>query len=192
LERKKLPGANKNNHFYLRDATKEGLKQPIHVHFDSYEPALKMGNKTLDNLCSFFVTVDSPEFSPRGLTCRVSGINHKRSSQGVINGVIAHVNMVRYEDDCSIERVYVQLLEDGRVVGQLVADGTHEEITKLDGVFFMAGDAVYLDGMGNAYDSIINLAQLGSKNYFWSKKESEWLMGSWGLNKPNRRSDKLR
>lgn len=152
--RKELPGANKNNHFYLRDAAKDGLEQPIHIHFDSYEPALKMGNKTLDNPCTFLVTVDSPEFSPRGLTCRVSGINHKRSSQGVINGVIAHVNMVRYEDDGSIQRVYVQLLEDGRVVGQLMADGTHEEITNLDGVFFMVGgDTVYLDGMGNPYDS---------------------------------------
>ena len=151
--REKLPGANKNNHFYLRDAAKEGLKQPIHIHFDSYEPALKMGNKTLDNPCTFLVTVDSPEFGPRGLTCRVSGVNHKRLSQGVINGVIAHVNMVRYEDDGSIERVYVQLLANGRVVGQAVPNGTHEEIANLDGVFFMVGDTVYLDGMGKPHDS---------------------------------------
>ena len=148
-----LPGANKNNHFYLRDAKKEGLQQPIHIHFDSCEPALKTGNKVLPNPCTFLVTVDGPEFSPRGLTCRVGGINHKRSAQGVIDGVIAHVNMVRYEDDGSLKRVYVQLLEDGRVVGQLIADGRRKEITNLDGVFFMAGDAVYLDGMGNPYDS---------------------------------------
>ena len=73
--RKKMPGANKKNHFYLRDASKEGLNQPIHIHFNSYEPFVKMGNKTLPNPCTFLVTVDSPEFSPRGHTCRVSGIS---------------------------------------------------------------------------------------------------------------------
>lgn len=151
--RKKLPGTNKNNHLYLRDASREGLKQPIHVHFDSYKPSLKMGNKTLDNPCTFLVTVDSPEFSPRGHTCRVGGINHKRLSQGVINGVIAHVDMVRYGDDGLIERVYVQLLENGHVMGQLLVDGRCEEITNLDGVYFIPGDTVYLDGMGNSFDS---------------------------------------
>lgn len=151
--RKKRPGANKKNHFYLRDASREELTRPIHIHFDSYEPALKMGNKTFDNPCTFLVTVDSPNFGPQGLTCMVSGINHKLSYQGVINGVVAHVNMVRYEDDDSLKRVYVQLLEDGCVVGQLITDERCEEITNLDDVFFMAGDTVYLDGMGNPYDS---------------------------------------
>lgn len=148
-----MPGANKNNHFYLRDATREGLNQPIHIHFDSYEPSLKMGNMTLPNPCTFLVTVDSPKFSPRGLTCRVSGINHKRSPQGVRNGVVGHVNMVRQRDDGSIERVYVQLIEDGRVVGQLISNGGCEEITNLNGVFFMPGDTVFLDGMGEPYDT---------------------------------------
>lgn len=147
------PGANSNNHFYLRDASKEGLQQPIHIHFDSYEPTLKMGSKVLPNPCTFLVTVDSPEFSPRGLTCRVSGINHKRSPEGVRNGVIAHVNMVRQEDDGSIDRVHVQLREDGRVVGQLVIRGQYQEMTSLNGVFFIPGDSVFLDGMGEPYDS---------------------------------------
>lgn len=150
---KKMPGANKNNHFYLRDAPREGLQQPIHIHFDSYEPALKMGNKILPNPCTFLVTVYSPVFSPRGQTCRVIGRNHKLTHRGVINGVLAHVNMVRYEDDASIQRVYVQLLEDGRVVGQLITDGGYEEITSLNGVYFIPGDTVFLDGMGHPYDS---------------------------------------
>lgn len=148
-----LPGANKNNHFYLRDASKEGLKQPIHIHFDSYDPAFRMGNKVLPNPCTFLVTVDSPEFSPRGLTCRVSGINHKRSPEGLRNGVVAHVNMVRQEDDGSIDRVHVQLREDGRIVGQLVSRGQYEEMASLNGVFFIPGDTVFLDGMGEPYDS---------------------------------------
>jgi hypothetical protein len=152
-DRKDLPRSNKSNHFYLRDASKEGLQQPIHIHFDSYESSLKMGDKVIPNPCTFLVTVDSPEFSPRGLTCRVSGINHKRSPHGVRNGVVAHVNMVRINDDGSIDRVHVQLCEDGRVVGQLVSRGKYEEMTSLNGVFFIPGDAVFLDGMGEPFDS---------------------------------------
>jgi hypothetical protein len=151
--RKKLPGANKNNHFYLRDASREGLQQPVHIHFDSYEPSLLMGKKILPNPCTFLVTIDSSEFSPRGHTCRVAGINHKLSAQGVIDGVVAHVNMARYQDDGSIQRVYVELLEDGRVVGKLITGEGCEEITNLSGVSFMVGDTIFLDGMGEPFDS---------------------------------------
>ena len=150
--RKKLPGANKNNHFYLRDATAEGLNRPVHVHFDSYKPTLMMGNKSLPNPCTFLVTVNSDEFSPRGLTCRVGGINHKLTSEGVKERGVARVNMVRYEDDGSLNRVYVQLFEDGRVVGQLVTEGRHERISDLSGVSFMSGDTVFLNGMGDPHD----------------------------------------
>lgn len=150
---KKMPGADKKNHFYLRDAVREGLNQPIHIHFDSYKPALKMGNKTLPNPCTFLVTRSSPLSSLRGLTCRVSGTNHKYRHHGVLNGVIAHVNMIRQEDDGSIERVYVQLLEHGRVVGQRIVDGELEELTNLDDVYFMPGETVFLNGMGEPYDS---------------------------------------
>ena len=150
---KKMPGADKKNHFYLRDAVREGLNQPIHIHFDSYEPSLKMGNKTLPNPCTFLVTLSSPLLSPRGLTCRVSGTNHKYMHHGVINGVIAHINMIRQEDDGPIERVYVQRLEDGRVVGQRIVDGELEELTNLDDVYFMPGETVFLNGMGEPYDS---------------------------------------
>tara|TARA_R110001592_G_scaffold323843_1_gene603282 strand:- start:50 stop:1510 length:1461 start_codon:yes stop_codon:yes gene_type:complete len=153
IGQKKLAGANKKNHFYLRDASKEGLKQPIHIHFDSYDPTLKVGNKVMPNPCTFLVTVDSPEFSPRGLTCRVSGINHRLLPQGQRDGVMAHVDMIREEDDGSINRVHVQLLEDGRVVGQLVNRGQYKEMTNLDGVFFIPGDTVFLDGIGEPYDS---------------------------------------
>lgn len=151
--RKKLPGANKNNHFYLRDAAAEGLNRPVHIHFDSYKPALMMGNKSLPNPCTFLVTVDSDEFGPRGLTCRVSGVNHKLTFEGVKDGVLAVVKMARYEDDGSVNRVYVQLLEDGRVVGQLVANGRSERISDLSGVSFMSGDSVFLNGMGEPLDS---------------------------------------
>lgn len=61
--------------------------------------------------------------------------------------------MIRQEDDGSIERVYVELLEDGPVVGQRSVDGELEEITELDDVYFMPGDTVFLNGMGEPYDS---------------------------------------
>lgn len=148
-----MPGADKKNHFYLRDAIKEGLNQPIHIHFDSYEPSIMMGNKTLPNPCTFLVTLSSPGLSPRGLTCKVSGTNHKYRHHGVLNGVIAHVNMVRQEVDGSMERVYVRLLEDSRVVGYRIVDGELEGLTILDDVYFMPGETVYLNGMGEPYDS---------------------------------------
>lgn len=150
---KKMPGADKKNHFYLRDAVKERLNKPIHIHFDSYEPSFKMGNRTLHNPCTFLVTCSSPMSSLRGLTCRVSGTNHKYMHHGVLNGVIAHVNMIREDNDGRIERVYVQLLEDGRVVGKRVVDGELEELKNLDDVYFMPGETVFLDGMGEPYDS---------------------------------------
>jgi hypothetical protein len=149
----KMPGADKKNHFYLRDAVREGLNQPIHIHFDSYEPFIKMGNKILPNPCTFMVTLSSLGLSPRGLTCKVSGTNHKFRHHGVLDGVIAHVSMIRHDEDDSIERVYVQLLEDSRVVGQRFVDGKLEELTNLDGVYFMPGDTVFLNGMGEPYDS---------------------------------------
>lgn len=173
----KLPGANKKNHFYLRDASKEGLNQPIHIHFDSYDPALKMGNKVLPNPCTFLVTLDSPEFSPRGLTCRVSGINHKHLPQGQRDGVMAHVNMIREEDDGSINRVHVQLLEDGRIVGQLVNRGQCKEMTNLDGVFFIPGDTVFLDGMGEPYDSD-NQPRPTKDQELFLEREREGMTGS--------------
>jgi hypothetical protein len=150
---KKMPGANKKNRFYLRDAESEGLTQPIHIHFDSYEPALMMGNNTLPNPCMFLVTLSSPESSPRGLTCKVSGVNHKLTHQGVVDGVIAHVSMIRRNEEGSIERVFVQLLEDSRVVGYRAVNRKLEKLTNLDDVFFMPGDTVFLNGMGEAYDS---------------------------------------
>jgi hypothetical protein len=61
--------------------------------------------------------------------------------------------MVRQGGDGSIDRVHVQLLEDGRVVGQLVNRGQYKEMANLAGVFFIPGDTVYLDGIGEPYDS---------------------------------------
>ena len=176
--RKKMPGANKNNHFYLRDAETEGLSHPIHIHFDSYDPVLKMGTKVLPNPCTFLVTVDSPEFSPRGLTCRVSGINHKRSPDGVRNGVIAHVDMVKQDDDGAIERVHVQLLEDGRVVGQLVRGGKYQEMASLDGVFFVPGDSVFLNGMGDPHDEDNQPRPTREQELFFAREREE-MTNSW-------------
>lgn len=51
---KKMPGANKKNHFYLRDAIEDGLTQPIHIDFNSYEPYLEMRGKKLPNPSTFF------------------------------------------------------------------------------------------------------------------------------------------
>lgn len=171
--KKKMPGADKKNHFYLREAVKEGLSQPIHIHFNSYEPSLKMGNKTLPNPCTFLVTLSSPQLSPRGLTCRVSGTNHKYAHHGILNGVIAHVSMIRHEDDGSIERVYVQLLEDGRVVGQRVVPGELKELTDLADVYFMPGDTVYLNGMGEPYDSDNQPRKTKEQQLFseWERKQ---------------------
>jgi hypothetical protein len=126
----------------------EGVSQPVHIDFDSYEPVMKMGNRTLPNPCTFLVTVTNPSFRPTVKTCRVSGINHKRAPQGVQDGVVAHVNMCRRTDEGEFERVFVQLCEDGRVEGLLVRGGVRELITNLDDVYFMPGDTIWLDDAG--------------------------------------------
>lgn len=136
FSRKKTASPNRNNCYYLRDPLREELNLPIHIHFDTYEPAFNMGNKVLPNPCTFLVTICSPNFSPKGLTCRVSGINHKLSPQGTSDGVIAHVNMAKEEHDGSFERVHVQLLKNGQVVGQLVNNDQYEKMESLEGVFF--------------------------------------------------------
>lgn len=127
---------------------REGMTQPVHIDFDSYAPAMQMGNRTLPNPCTFLVTVTNPSFRPTVKTCRVSGINHKLSPHGVRGGVVAHVNMCRHTDEGEFERVFVQLLEDGRVAGLLVRDGAQERITNLDDVYFMPGDTTWLDDAG--------------------------------------------
>ncbi|WP_427770711.1 hypothetical protein [Comamonas thiooxydans] len=145
-----MPGANPKSRFYLRDASREGLTQPVHIHFDSYKPVMEIGGRAKNNPCIFLVTVNSPNFNPKGMTCYVSGINHKLTPEGIVDGVLAHVKMVMYGDDNdSLERVLVQLHEDGRVVGLVKRDGKTVEITDLSGVYFMPGDSIYLDGMGN-------------------------------------------
>lgn len=145
-----MPGANPSNKFYFRDANTEGLRTPIHIHFDSYKPVLKMGNRTLDNPCIFLVTITSPTLSHKGRTCYVSGINHKLTPTGVVDGVVAEVKMVRNsEEDDSLERVIVRLHEDGSVDGLVTREGQVVRITDLDGVYFMPSDSTYLDGMGN-------------------------------------------
>jgi hypothetical protein len=124
------------------------MTQPVYIDFDSYSPAMQMGNRTLPNPCTFLVTVTNPNFRPTVKTCRVSGINHKLSPHGVRGGVVAHVSMCRHTDEGEFERVFVQLLEDGRVEGLLVRDGAQERITNLDDVCFMPGDTTWLDDAG--------------------------------------------
>lgn len=152
LGKESFPEPNENNRFYLASDSQQGLSRPIHIYFNSYKPTMMMGDRTLPNPCTFLVTVDNPDFLPQGLTCRVRGVNHRVSPRGVTGGVIAHVAMVRYGDNGLIERVYVELLEDGRVLGQLICGEEHEELTDLSGVFFIPEDTVFLDGMGNPYD----------------------------------------
>lgn len=126
----------------------KGIAQPIHIDFDSYEPFMSMGNRTLPNPCTFLVTVTNPSNRPIVRTCRVLGRNHRVSPQGVQGGVVAHVSMVRHTDEGEFERVFVQLSEDGRVDGILVRDGVQERITDLDDVYFMPGDTTWLDDAG--------------------------------------------
>lgn len=146
-----MPGANPSSKFYFRDANTEGLRTPIHIHFDSYKPVLKMGNRTLKNPCIFLVTITSPTLSHKGQTCYVSGINHKLTPTGVVDGVVAEVKMIRNsEEDDSLERVIVRLHEDGSVDGLVTREGQVVRITDLDGVYFMPSDSTYLDGMGNS------------------------------------------
>lgn len=127
----------------------ENIVKPVHIDFESYEPVLQIGDRTLANPCTFLVTVNNPSYRPMTKTCRVMGTNHKLSPRGVVDGVVAHVNMVQHTDDAEFERVYVQLLEDGRVVGQRVHDGVVELITDLSAVYFMPGDTTWLDAEGN-------------------------------------------
>lgn len=151
LRKDTIPEPNENNRFYLASDSQQGLSRPIHIYFDSYKPTMMIGDRALPNPCTFLVTVDNPDFLPQGLTCRVRGVNHRVSPQGVTGDVIAHVAMVRYGDNGLIERVYVELLEDGRVLGQLVCGEEHEKLTDLSGVFFIPEDTVFLDGMGNPF-----------------------------------------
>lgn len=85
--------------------------------------------------------------------------------------------MIRGRDDGSIERVYVQLLEDGRVVGQRVVDGKLEELTNLDDVYFMPGDTVYLNGMGESFDSD-NQPRPTKEQEIFAEREKNKVLGS--------------
>lgn len=159
------PGSNETTnsekpHFYTRGVSGEKLSKPIHIHFDSFKPAftvnpnapLSTGN-SFDAIGTFLVTINSEYFGPKGLTCRVSGVNHTLTSCGVVDGVIAHVDMVKDIGEGPIERVHVELREDGSVVGQKEElNGYHE--ADLDEVFFSYGDTVYLDGDGNPFDEM--------------------------------------
>lgn len=147
-------------HFYIRGISGEVLNTPIHIHFDSFRPALKVDQKALlspgsafDYLGTFLVTQISPNSRPKGLTCRVSGVNHKLSRRGMVDGIIAHVEMVRDVGEGPIERVYVNLHEDGSTSGITeISDGCEE--VNLEEVDFSYGDTVFLDGDGNPFDDM--------------------------------------
>ena len=55
FSRKKTASPNRNNCYYLRDPLREELNLPIHIHFDTYEPAFNMGNKVY--LLSLFLEI---------------------------------------------------------------------------------------------------------------------------------------
>lgn len=143
-------------HFYLRGMSEENLNKPIHIHFDSFEPSFAENPNAgvdIQAIGSFLVTVISPNFGPTGLTCRVSGINHTLTHRGVVDGVIAHVDMVKDLEDHPLERVYVKLLENDNVIGHKEGVNGDEKI-ELDEVFFSHGETVYLDGIGKPFDEM--------------------------------------
>ncbi|MBS3912287.1 MAG: hypothetical protein KGZ70_10790 [Hydrogenophaga sp.] len=154
------PSAPKKSHFYLMGLSGEGLNTPIHIHYNSFESAFEIAQNTVlhpgnafDFMGAFLVTILSPNFGPRGHTCRVSGINHKLSRRGVVDGVIAHVEMVRDFDDGPLQRVHVALREDGSVVGMKENSSGYDE-TDLNEVYFSYGDTVFLDGSGVPFDEM--------------------------------------
>lgn len=150
----------KRSHFYLMGLSGEGLAAPVHIHFDSFEPAfkfdqnayLKLG-KPSDGYGTFLVTISSPNFHPKGHTCRVSGVNYKLTRRGVVDSVIAHVEMVRDVDEEPIERVRVTLREDGSIIGLRETEMGYEE-ADLNDVWFSYGDTVFLNGDGCPFDEM--------------------------------------
>lgn len=150
--------AKKNSRFYIRGTNGEHLTTPIHIHFDSFKTIFESNgnvNSGVNNLIrsrgTFLVTISSPNFSIKGITARVSGVNHRNSNRGVVDGVIAHVEMARDLDDGPVERVYVSLHEDGRISGVINNDGDYKEVD-LNEVYFSHGDTVYLDCNGEPFD----------------------------------------
>ena len=100
------PSPPKKSHFYLLGLSGEDLSITVHIHYDSFESAFEVApntalhpGRTFDFMGTFLVTIESPNFGPKGHTCRVSGINHKLSRRGVVDGVVAHVEMVQHIDD---------------------------------------------------------------------------------------------
>jgi hypothetical protein len=94
----------------------KNLNTPIHIHFNSFKSAFEIAPNTalhpgrsFDCIGTYLVTIQSPNFSPKGLTCRDSGINHKLSPRGVLDGVVAHVEMVRDIDDEPLQRMRIAL-----------------------------------------------------------------------------------
>ncbi len=145
-------------HFLIMGGPVEELNSPIHIHYDSFKPAFTVNPKaalspgtTFDAIGTFLVTLTSPNFAPKGHTCRVSGVNHKLTSQGTANGVIAHVEMVIDVYGEPLERAYIELREGGVVVG--FRDIRNEvEPVDLNDVYFSYGDTTFLDGEGNPFD----------------------------------------
>ena len=81
------PQNPKKSYFYLMGLSGEELNTPIHIHFDSFESAFQIDpnavlnpGKSFECFGTFLVTLFSPNFGPKGHTCRVAGVNHKPES----------------------------------------------------------------------------------------------------------------
>jgi len=168
----------KKPHFYIRGLSGEKLTTPIHIHADSFEPSFTVDPSAVlgaGNYCNaigtFLVSLTGENYGPKGLTCRVSSVNHTLTRRGVIDGVIAHIDMVKDIGEGPIERVHVELREDGSIVGKKEGINGFEEVD-LDEVFFSYGDTVYLDGDGNPFDDM-NKPQPTERQQNFARYEEE-------------------
>jgi hypothetical protein len=144
----------KKSHFYIRGAG-ESLTSPVHIHFDSFKPAFEANVNAggLTSVGTFLVTLTGDNYRPRGMTHRCSGVNHKLRPRGVLDGVIAHVSMVKDTGEGPIEAVVVTLKEDGTISGLTQFGDGYKEVDLAD-VYFSYGDTVFLDGDGNPLDDM--------------------------------------
>jgi hypothetical protein len=171
------PPDSRKSHMYLRGLDGEKLTTPIHIHYDSFKSAFKAApnaplnpGNAFDFIGTFLVTISSPNFGPKGHTNRVSGLNYRLSRRGVVDGVVAHVEMVLDTYDKPLEGVLVGLREDGSVVA--LGDALNgDEPVNLDNVWFSFGDTVFLDGNGEPCDDMNRPQPLPRQQEFMLKKK---------------------
>lgn len=137
-----------NSPFYIRGVG-ESLNSPIHIHFDSFKPLFEpnINAPFLGSRGTFLVTVTGDNYRPRGITNRCTGVNCKLTREGVADGIVAHVLMVKDTGEGPIESVVVTLHENGTVAGFLQHGDRKKEVDLAD-VYFSYGDTVFLGSDG--------------------------------------------